>query len=117
MQAIESWPPERVFDVRWAATIVEQALRRLREECEKRGRGRVFDALSGALTTDRADMSYSQLAGQLGVAESAVKRLLHQLRLRYRTLLREEVAQTVGTEAELDDEIRYLCATLASTAC
>jgi RNA polymerase sigma-70 factor (ECF subfamily) len=56
-QALESWPPERLFDVRWAATVVEHALARLREECEGRGRRRVFDALSGSLTAERSDVS------------------------------------------------------------
>ena len=51
--ALENWSPERVFDVRWAATVAEQALRRLQEECESRGRRRVFDALSYSLTAER----------------------------------------------------------------
>jgi RNA polymerase sigma factor (sigma-70 family) len=115
-EAIESWPAERLFDARWAATIVEQALRSLREECEARGRGRVFDALRGALATDRDDISYSRLGAELGVATQIVKRLLHQLRQRYRTLLRREVARTVETEEDLEDEVRYLCTILASTS-
>jgi RNA polymerase sigma factor (sigma-70 family) len=115
-EAIESWPAERLFDARWAATIVEQALRTLREECEARARGRVFDALRGVLATDRHHICYSRLATELGVAEHIVKRLLHQMRQRYRTLLRHEVARTVATEADLEDEIRYLCTILASTS-
>lgn len=113
-EAIETWPAERLFDARWAATIAEQALRRLREECEARGRGRVFDTLRRALATDRDDVRYSGLSAELRVPESMVKRLVHQLRQRYRTLLREEVSRTVTTEEELDDEIRYLCTMLAS---
>lgn len=116
LQATDSWSAERLFDVRWAATIVEQALRRLREECEGRGRGRVFDELSALLSADRADVRYSDLATVLGISDGAVKRLLHQLRQRYRILLREEVAQTVESEAHVEQEIRYLCANLASGA-
>jgi len=107
-------PPERVFDVRWAATIVEQALRRLAEECENRGRLRMFTALSKYLSVERVDISYSNLAAFLGVPESIIKRVLHQLRVRYQTILREEVARTVDDPAEIDDEIRYLCSALAS---
>ena len=68
--AVESWPAERIFDVRWAATVAEQALRRLQEECESRGRRRVFDVLSTALTADREDVSYEKLARELGVERS-----------------------------------------------
>ena len=59
---IEKWPAERIFDVRWAATLAERALRRLGEECESHGRRRVFDALSGCLTAEREDVSYETLA-------------------------------------------------------
>lgn len=113
-QALESLPPERLFDLSWAVTVVEHALRRLGEECEAKGRRRLFDALSGHLTAERADMSYTDLARDLGVAESVIKKQLHNLRERYRWLLRAEVAQTVADQADVDAEIRYLCATLAA---
>ena len=113
-QALESWSPERVFDLRWAATVVEQALRHLREECESKGRLRVFDAMSAYLTAERSDVSYAKLALSLGIAETAVKKLLHRMRERYRALLRDEVAHTVENPADVDDEIRHLCAALAA---
>jgi RNA polymerase sigma-70 factor (ECF subfamily) len=110
----ESWSPERLFDLRWAATVTEHAFRRLREECEAKGRLRVFDALSSCLGAERTDVSYSNIAAMLGIEERTVKRLLHRLRQRYRELLRGEVAETVADPAEIDDEIRYLCAALAA---
>ena len=110
----ENWSPERIFDVRWAATVVERALRRLGDECEKRGRRRVFDVLSSCLAAERADVSYAKFAKMLGLPGAAVKRLVHQLRERYRGLLREEVAQTVEAPHEIDDELRYLCAALSA---
>jgi len=113
-QALESWAPERVFDLRWAATVVEQALRHLREECERKGRLRVFDAMSNYLTAERSDISYAALALSLGIAETAVKKLLYRLRERFRELLRNEVAHTVENQADVDDEIRHLCAALAA---
>lgn len=113
-QALESWPPERLFDVRWAATVAEEALRRLREECEVRGRRRVFDLLSGFLSAERADINYDYPARTLGLERDAIKRLVHQMRLRYRELLREEVAKTVRVPQEVDGELRYLCAMLAT---
>ena len=112
--ALESWPAERIFDVRWAATVAEQALRRLQEECEIRGRRRVFDALSPALTAEREDVSYDTLARELEVGSAEIKRLLYQLRQRYRQLLRAEVAETVEKPDEIDDELRYLVGALAA---
>jgi len=112
-EALNSWSPEKVFDLRWAATVVEQALRHLREECESKGRLRVFDAMSGYLTAERSDVSYAKLALSLGIAETAVKKLLFRMRERYRELLRDEVAHTVEDPADVDEEIRHLCAALA----
>jgi RNA polymerase sigma factor (sigma-70 family) len=105
---------ERVFDVRWAATVVEHALRRLSEECERRGRLRMFTILSKHLSLERVEISYATLASALGVSETVVKRVLYQLRARYRAILREEIAQTVENDADIEEEIRYLCAALAS---
>ena len=113
-QALATLAPERLFDLRWAATVVEQALRRLREECEGKGRLRLFETLSVHLTAERAEISYATLAKCLGVPETMVKKQLHNLRQRYRWLLRDEVAHTVANPADVDDEIRHLCAALAA---
>jgi RNA polymerase sigma-70 factor (ECF subfamily) len=113
-QESESWSPERIFDLRWAATVVERALRRLGDECERRGRRRVFDVLSSCLAAERGDVSYAKFSRTLGLPEAAVKRLVHRLRERYRALLREEVAQTVEKPDEIDEELRYLCSALAT---
>ena len=113
-QALDSLPPERLFDLRWAVTVVEHALRRLREECESKGKRRLFQALSSHLTAERDEVSFVQLSTELGIAESAVIKQLYNLRQRYRSLLRDEVAQTVADPAQVKDEIRYLCAALAA---
>ncbi len=112
--ALGALAPEPLFDLCWAVTVVEQALRRLREECESKGRLRLFETLSLHLTAERTDLSYAQLAVSLGVAEPVVKKQLHNLRERYRWLLRDEVAQTVENPDDVNDEIRHLCATLAA---
>ena len=113
-RALDSLPAERLFDLRWATTVVEQALRRLREECEGKDRLRLFYALSRHLIEERDEVSYPELSAALGVTESAVKNLLHTMRQRYRSLLRDEVAHTVESPADVQDEIRYLCAALAA---
>ena len=115
-RVLGSLEPERLFDLRWAATVVEQALRRLREECESKGRLRLFEGLRGYLAAEHADISYANLAVSLGIAEAAVKKQLHNLRERYRWLLRDEVAHTVANPTDVDDEIRHLCGALATAA-
>jgi RNA polymerase sigma factor (sigma-70 family) len=116
VQTLGSWTPERLFDIRWAATVVGQALNRLRAECETCGRRRVFDSLSNSLCGEQNETSYAEFAQFLGVTTVVVKQLLYHLRRRYRELLREEVARTVEDEADIDEEIRYLCAALAAGA-
>jgi DNA-directed RNA polymerase specialized sigma24 family protein len=115
-ERLNSLPAERLFDVRWAATVVERALRRLREECERKGRWRVFDVLSAHLTVERNDVSSASLSTTLGVPQSTVKKLLYHMRQRYRWLLRDEVAQTVENPADIEDELRHLCGALAASA-
>jgi DNA-directed RNA polymerase specialized sigma24 family protein len=112
--ALESSPGETLFDLRWAATVAEQALRRLREECESRGHRRTYEALSNYLTAARTEISYDYLSVVLGRPKAVVSRLMHEFRVRYRTLLREEVAETVEDGADIDDEIKYLCTVLSA---
>jgi RNA polymerase sigma factor (sigma-70 family) len=115
-QALKTLPPERLFDLAWATTVVEHALQRLREECESKGKLWLFQALSPLLTDERDELSYANLSAALGMPETAVKKQLHNMRQRYRSLLRDEVSQTVADPADVDDEIRYLCASLATAA-
>jgi RNA polymerase sigma factor (sigma-70 family) len=112
-QALDSLPPETLFDLSWATTVVEHALQRLREECESKGKLWLFQALSRHLADERDEVSYADLSADLGVTETVVKKQLHIMRQRYRSLLRAEVSQTVENPADVDDEIRYLCAALA----
>ena len=74
----------------------------------------MFTALSKYLSLERVEISYATLSASLGVPEAVIKRVLHQLRVRYRLILREEIAGTVADPADVDNEIRYLCAALAS---
>jgi RNA polymerase sigma factor (sigma-70 family) len=99
--------PERLFERRWALELLDQTLRRLREEYEAGGKARLFDAVKGTLTGDAA-APYADLAGELGMTEGAVKTAAHRLRGRYAELLREEIGETVETPAEIDDEVRAL---------
>lgn len=114
--AAQSLVPELFFDVCWATTVLEKALARLREECETSGRLRLFETLRHHLITERGETSYADLARVLGVAETTVKKQLHNMRERHRWLLRDEVAQTVENAADVEDEIRHLCHALAAVS-
>src|SRR6266576_4315446 len=104
VQALDSLPPERIFDLTWAMAVVEHAFQRLREECESKGKLWLFKALSSHLTDERDEVSYAKLSAELGMAETAVKKQLHNMRQRYRSLLRDEISQTVEDPADVDDE-------------
>lgn len=109
-----SCSPEAFFDIQWALTIAEEAVRRLREESESKGQRWLYEALVPYLDVDRTEICYRTISAQLRIPEKAVKQLLHQFRKRLRGLLREEVAKTVKNSADVEDEIRYLCEALAS---
>jgi RNA polymerase sigma factor (sigma-70 family) len=113
-EALSSWPAERIFDAGWAATVVQRALRRLREKFESKGRVHVFETLSPYLGAER-DLSYASVAAKLRVPEATVKKLLYHIRQLYRCFLRDELAQTLADPADAEDELRYLCGALAAS--
>jgi len=105
--------PELIFDQRWALTVMEQTVARLRQEYGAAGRAELFEELKHFQPGEETVPSYAEVAVQLGLTESAVKSAIYRLRQRHGDLLREEIAQTVATPAEVDEEIRYLIAVLA----
>jgi DNA-directed RNA polymerase specialized sigma24 family protein len=111
LAAPEGMTAEKVFDARWAATLVEATSARLRSELESEGKGELFEVLQGFLVGEK-DTSYQQVADALSLSLGALKTTIHRLRGRYRTLLREEVARTVAAPGEVDEELRYLRAAL-----
>jgi RNA polymerase sigma factor (sigma-70 family) len=102
--------PEALFERGWALTLLEQGLVRLREELARAGKERLFESLKGALLVEDTPRSYAELAGELGMSAEALKVAAHRLRRRYRELIRAEIAQTVTTAEEIDDELRDLFA-------
>ena len=106
VEATESCSPEAAFDRQWAQTVWTQALRRLRQEQVLRGKERAFDALKPYLA-EEAKCGYAEVAACLGLSPSAVALGVHRLRRRLRELVLEELAQTVGTKSDLDDELNY----------
>jgi RNA polymerase sigma-70 factor (ECF subfamily) len=104
---------ERIFERRWALILLEQVLQRLRQEYIHDGREKLFEQLKVTLTEASRSVPYAQIAPRLGLSEGAVKVAVHRLRRRYRELLRAEIAETVASPAEVEEEIRNLFAVLA----
>ena len=100
--------PEQVFERRWALTVLDHALEKLKLEHAARGEHHRFERLREFLTGQEPHPSYRDIAGELGVTEEAVKAAVHRLRRRLGVVLREEIADTVARPEEIDDEVRYL---------
>jgi RNA polymerase sigma factor (sigma-70 family) len=104
--------PERLFDQKWAASLLEQVLQTLRREYTAAGKGALFDELRGLLWGGRGEIGYEALGRKLGMTEGAIKVAVHRLRLRFKECLRDEVSHTVANPGEVDDELRHLLASL-----
>jgi DNA-directed RNA polymerase specialized sigma24 family protein len=102
--------PDKLFDQSWAMSLLEQAQGQLQREYAQSGRSEVFDHLKIFLSGDRAPISHAAAGVALNMNEGAVKVAVHRLRQRYSQCLREQIAQTVSTPAEVDEEVRQLLA-------
>ena len=109
----DSTTPERLFERRWAMTLLDRAARRVREEFVEAGKEDVFNVLQVFQPGEQTALSYAEAAARLGLGEAAVKTLIHRLRRRHRELVREEVAQTVSSTQEVEEELRQMIAVLS----
>ncbi|MFZ1932718.1 MAG: sigma factor [Thermoguttaceae bacterium] len=112
---LEPWhdlTPEKLFERRWALTVLDHVLARLQMALAFEGKQAVFDRLKPFLTGGRESSGYAAVAADLEMSEGAVKTAVHRLRRRYRQLLRDEIAQTVAGPGEIDEEIEYLLSCL-----
>ena len=100
--------PEKLYEQRWACVLLEQVMQRLEQDAAAAGKGAFFEALKPFLVGESHSVSYAELAVKLGVSEAALKMKAQRLRHRYQRLLREEIAHTVASPDEVEDEIRYL---------
>ncbi len=105
--------PERIFERRWALSVLDRVLERLRNEFVQHGRPEHFERLKVFLL-GRADTPYTALAREMNTSEGALKVAIHRLRKRYRDLFRQEIADTVADPAEVESELRYLAAVLSN---
>ena len=113
LQPAQQLPPEKLFERSWALTVLGRTMARLQDEFCSAKKRKVFDQLKVYLTVKKDSIPYRQVADKLKMTQGAVKVAVHRLRHRYRELLRDEIAQTVATEEQIDEEIRDLFAALA----
>jgi RNA polymerase sigma factor (sigma-70 family) len=106
-------PADQIYERRWALTLLDQAMTRLRLDYTSSGREREFEHLKTSLTAERGEVSYREIAGTLQMTEGAARVALHRLRKRFREIFREEIASTVSTSDEVDDEVRYVVGILS----
>jgi RNA polymerase sigma-70 factor (ECF subfamily) len=104
--------PERKFLRNWALAVLKQAMTALEKECEAGGKKDLFREVKGVLTGEGNAAAYSEIGRRLGMTEGAMYVAVHRLRQRYGELLRDEIAQTVGEQREIDEEMRYLMSAL-----
>jgi RNA polymerase sigma factor (sigma-70 family) len=103
--------PERIFERRWALSLIDRVVEKLREEYVNHGRPEHFERLKVFLLA-QSDAPYAELAQEMNTSEGALKVAIHRLRKRYRELFRQEIADTVADPAEVESELRYLAAVL-----
>src|SRR5262249_36661676 len=103
---------EQVFDRRWVQTVLDNSLRRLRQEYESKGKGALFEKLKDIQPGERGELTYAELGAPLGMTEEAMKTAVRRLRQRQGELVREEIAHTVARGEDIEEEIRHLLAAL-----
>jgi len=110
----EAYTPEKLFEKRWALALLEQVLLRLRAEFAAAGKEAQFESLRLVIWGEKTEPAYAELAARLGLKEGALKVAVHRMRQRYRDLLRAEVAKTVASPVEVDEELRHLISVVSS---
>jgi RNA polymerase sigma factor (sigma-70 family) len=110
MEPTDPVTAEQIYDRRWASTLLERVLSLLKNEYAAAGNAVLFDSLKQLLPDEPGSVSQADIAGQLGMTSNAVRQAFHRFRQRYQSLLREEIAQTVATPGDIEDELRHLIA-------
>jgi RNA polymerase sigma-70 factor (ECF subfamily) len=104
--------PDMIYERRWALTVLERVLSRLKNEYRDADNAVLFDSLKELLPDEPGSPSQAEIATRLGMTENAVRQAFYRFRQRYQCLLREEIAHTVATPGDIEDELRHLIAVL-----
>lgn len=105
--------PDKLYERSWAMTLLNQVIKELQEDYERKGNGDVFQVLKDSLAERKGDVSRSSQAEALGISEEAVRVAVHRLRKRYQKFFRKAVADTVGHEEDVDAEMQALLRALS----
>src|SRR5262249_37672774 len=111
--ARETETPESLFERRWALSVLQQVMTKLREHFIATGKETHFEKLVPFLNKD-SDVAYEEVADEMGISAGALRMAVHRMRQKYRELLRDEIRETVTTREEIDDEIRFLVSVLST---
>lgn len=112
VEIADTLTPDKLFDRRWAETLLERVLLRVRDEWNARDQQQRFDELKVFLVERRGTVPVAEVAARLGLTVPALRSLLYRLRQSYRTVFLQEIAQTVAAPEEIEDEVRHLLAAL-----
>jgi RNA polymerase sigma-70 factor (ECF subfamily) len=99
---------EQVYERRWAITLLDRVLRRLRDDYHAKDKAELFDQCQVYLTATSGAARYAEVGQRLGMSEGSIKVAVHRLRQRYRDLLQEEVAQTLEEDGDIEEELAAL---------
>ena len=105
---------EMIYERRWALTVLERVLSRLKDEYRAAGNAALFDSLKELLPDEPGSPSQAEIAARLGMTENAIRQAFYRFRQRYQSLLREEIAHTVATPGDIEDELHHLIAVLGA---
>jgi RNA polymerase sigma factor (sigma-70 family) len=112
LEPADTLSADRIYERRWALTLLDQVLTRLGEEYRVAGTALLFEQLKQTLTEEPGKPSQAKIAEELSMSENAVKQAFYRLRQRYRSLLHEEIAHTVAVPGDVEDELRHFIAVL-----
>ena len=112
MEPSDPMTAEMIYECRWALTVLERVLSRLKDEYVAADNAVLFDSLKQLLPDEPGSPSQAEIATQLGMTENAVRQAFYRFRQRYQSILREEIANTVATPGDIEDELRHLIAVL-----
>ncbi len=103
--------PDMLFDRQWAMTLLARTMAQLQDEYVATGRAALFQYLQNCLAKEESGLPYVEIAARLNLTAAAVKMAVHRLRARYREILRGEIADTVSSPEEIEEELRHLFST------
>ena len=112
MEPTDPVTAEMIYERRWALTVLERVLSRLKDEYRAAGNAALFDSLKQLLPDEPGAPSQAEIAGKLGMNDNAIRQAFYRFRQRYQSLLREEIAHTVATPGDIEDELRHLIAVI-----